>query len=64
MTGKQLQRMIDKTGRSQSGLAREIGITDRQMRRYIAGDRPVPTFIALAVTHVCQCQHGTEKAAG
>ncbi len=49
MTGKQLQRLLDAAGLSQRGAAKAIGISERQMRRYIAGDATVPKFIEYAL---------------
>lgn len=36
-------------GRSQRGLARELGIAERTMRYYCSGELPVPTVIWLAL---------------
>ncbi len=52
MTGKQLQRLLDDAGLSQRGAAKAIGISERQMRRYIAGDAVVPKFIEHALQWV------------
>jgi hypothetical protein len=49
MTGKQLQRLLEDAGLSQRGAAKAIGISERQMRRYIAGDAVVPKFIEYAL---------------
>jgi hypothetical protein len=49
MTGGQLQKLLDGAGLSQRGAAKEIGLSDRQMRRYIAGDAEVPKFIEYAL---------------
>lgn len=49
MTGKQLQRLLDDAGLSQRGAAKAIGISERQMRRYVAGDAAVPKFIEYAL---------------
>lgn len=55
MTGGQLQRLLDNAGKSQRGMAKEIGISERQMRRYCAGEARVPRVVELAVR--CLCQH-------
>lgn len=52
MTGGQLQKLLDSAGLSQRGAAKLIGISERQMRRYIAGDAKVPKFIEYAVRWV------------
>jgi len=49
VTGKQLQRLLDDAGLSQRGAAKAIGISERQMRRYVAGDAAVPKFIEYAL---------------
>lgn len=49
MTGGQLQRLLDKAGKSQRGMAKELRISERQMRRYCAGEAKVPRVVELAV---------------
>lgn len=49
MTGGQLQKLLDSAGLSQRGAAKELEISDRQMRRYIAGDAEVPKVIEYAL---------------
>lgn len=49
MTGGQLQKLLDSAGLSQRGAAKEIGLGERQMRRYIAGDAEVPKYIEYAL---------------
>lgn len=56
MTGKQLQRLLDAAGLSQRGAAKAIGISERQMRRYVAGDAAVPKFIEFALRWVEHAQ--------
>jgi DNA transposition AAA+ family ATPase len=52
MTPRQLQRFLDDAGMSQRGAAREIGIGERTMRRYIAGDLPLPRTVEYALRWV------------
>jgi DNA transposition AAA+ family ATPase len=52
MTPAQLRKLLEKAGLSQSGAAREIDIGDRTMRRYIAGDLPIPKVVELALLYV------------
>lgn len=52
MTGKQLQKALDRAGMSQRGMAKEIGIDERSMRRYVVADQ-VPRVVELAVLYVC-----------
>lgn len=54
MTGGQLQRLLDSAGLSQRGAAKELEISDRQMRRYISGDAEVPKVIEYALRWLIQ----------
>lgn len=49
MTGGQLQKLLDSAGLSQRGAAKDLEISERQMRRYIAGDAAVPKVIEYAL---------------
>ena len=49
MNAKQLQKFLDAAGLSQRGAARELGISERNMRRYVAGELPIPRVIELAL---------------
>ena len=42
----------------QSALARDLGVSDRTMRRWIAGDRDIPSGLPLDLLRLC-----TERAA-
>jgi len=55
MTAKQLQTLLDKARKTQRGMAQAIGISERNMRRYCAGDLPIPRVVELAVR--CVVQH-------
>jgi hypothetical protein len=55
MTAAQLQRLLDKMGETQVGMAKRLGISDRNMRRYVSGELPVPKVIELAVR--CLAEH-------
>jgi hypothetical protein len=59
MTAAQLQRLIDKMGESQVGMAKRIGISARNMRRYCAGTLPIPGPVEIAVK--CVTEHGGGK---
>jgi len=52
MNAKQLQRFLDDGGLSQRGAARELAISERTMRRYVAGELPVPRSIELALRYL------------
>lgn len=54
MTGGQLQRLLDSAGLSQRGAARDLQISERQMRRYVAGDAEVPKVIEYALRWLIQ----------
>lgn len=49
MTATQLQKLLDLAGLSQRGAAKDLGISERNMRRYIAGDLPVPRVVEYAL---------------
>jgi transcriptional regulator with XRE-family HTH domain len=50
MTGGQLQKLLDSAGLSQRGAAKEIGISERQMRRYISGEaKVIPKIVEYAL---------------
>jgi hypothetical protein len=51
VTGHQLRRLIDKLGMSQSAAARQIGISDRQMRRLITLPK-VPRLYECAMLYL------------
>lgn len=52
MTAFQLQRLLARAGFSQRGAARELGISERQMRRYCAGEADVPRVVELALLYL------------
>jgi len=55
MTGNQLQRLLDRAKLSQRGAAKALGINERTMRKYVAGDQAIPKVVELAI--VCLVQH-------
>jgi DNA transposition AAA+ family ATPase len=61
MTRKQLRKLIEDAGLSQAKAARLIGLTDRSMRRYLAGDVEIPRSVEYAVRYVIE--HGIEEKA-
>ena len=52
MTGSQLQKMLDSVGLSQRGAAKEIGINERTMRKYVSGESKIPKTVQLALCWV------------
>jgi hypothetical protein len=57
MTPKQLQSFLDRHGLSQRGAAAAVGIGERTMRRYVAGDLPVPVVVELALRGLVYGEH-------
>jgi plasmid maintenance system antidote protein VapI len=49
-----LRRVLEEHGLSQRGAAMELGIDERTMRRYIAGDLDLPRVVALALAWLVQ----------
>lgn len=56
MTGSQLQKLLDRAGLSQRGAAREIGINERTMRKYVADDAEIPRTVEYALRWVIHLQ--------
>lgn len=55
MTAGQLQRLLERAKLSQRGAAKALGINERTMRKYVAGDAKIPKVVELALT--CLAQH-------
>lgn len=49
MSPDQLRKLLDKAGLSQRGAARQLEIDERTMRKYCAGDLPVPRVIEYSL---------------
>jgi hypothetical protein len=54
MTPKQLRRMLDDAGLTQTMAAHLIGLTDRSMRRYTGGDVAIPRVVEYALRYVIE----------
>ena len=52
MTATQLQKALDRAGLSQRGTAKELGISERQMRRYCSGESKIPKLVEVALRAV------------
>ena len=50
MTTTELRDLLASLGLSQRGAAKQLGIDERTMRRYCAGDLPVPRVVQLALS--------------
>ena len=46
MTAADFRATLSSLGLSQVGAARLLGVTDRVVRMWVAGDRPVPVLVA------------------
>lgn len=49
MTGQELKKLLDDANMTQVNMAKSIGISDRNMRRYVSGVLPVPEVVEIAV---------------
>lgn len=49
MTGSELKRLIASHGYTQAGLATQIGIAPRTMRKYISEELTIPTQTEIAI---------------
>ena len=47
MTPTQLQAVLDRLGSSQRSAGRWLGVGERQVRRWVAGDSAIPQPVAL-----------------
>lgn len=50
-----LNQLLREGGYSQRGAAKELEISERMMRYYCAGSKPVPRVVMLAVQHLVNC---------
>jgi hypothetical protein len=57
MTANQLRKLLDAAVMTQMGAARDLGISDRNMRRYVSGDLPVPRHVELALLRLVERSH-------
>jgi len=62
MTGPQLQRLLDRAGLSQRGAAKALGLNERTMRKYVAGDAEIPRVVELAIR--CLADHSSVNQTG
>jgi len=52
MNPREFRELIDRAGLSQSEVARQLQISDRTIRRYLASRGQVPTLVVRAVMHL------------
>lgn len=62
MTAAQLTKLLVRAGLSQRGAAKAIGINERTMRKYIAGESPIPRTVEYALRWVVQCSPSEAEA--
>jgi transcriptional regulator with XRE-family HTH domain len=56
MTAAELRKLLEAHGMSQRGTAKLLGINERTMRDYVAGETKIPGPVAIAVR--CLAEHG------
>jgi hypothetical protein len=52
----QLRKLIKSAGLTIRGAADELGMTQRQLFRYLAGDAEIPRVVELAIRWVVQAR--------
>ena len=50
MTPSKLRKYLEQHEINQSAFARKIGVTDRTVRRWLAGDTPIPKMLKLLLS--------------
>lgn len=58
MTAAQLKRLLDKGGLSQRAAAKEIGVNERTMRKYVSGELDIPRTVELALYWIVHVREG------
>jgi len=54
LTAQQLRALLESATLTQDGAARELDISERNMRRYAAGDLPIPRKVEYALRWLIQ----------
>jgi transcriptional regulator with XRE-family HTH domain len=52
MTSAQLRKFIEQRGLTQAEAARRVDVNVRQVRRWLAGDAPVPLAVDYALRYL------------
>jgi Winged helix-turn-helix DNA-binding len=52
MTAKQFRKILEDGLISQRQAAEELGISERNVRRYLAADLPIPRVVELAINYL------------
>jgi len=58
---RRLRDLLVRAGLSQRAAAAELGIGERTMRHYCAGDEPVPRVVMLALERLVDMQRELEN---
>jgi aminoglycoside phosphotransferase len=61
VTAGQLKKVLAKAALSQRGAAKLLEINERTMRRYIAGDLPIPRVVEYALAWISYQSSGDER---
>ncbi len=61
MKALQLKKLLEKAGLNQSETARLLDISDRMMRRYVAGHSVIPRVVEYALLHAIELQQKETK---
>jgi hypothetical protein len=61
MSPQQLRKFLDGAELSQSEAARELELDPRTLRRYVAGDLPIPKVVELALQGLMLDRKGRKK---
>jgi plasmid maintenance system antidote protein VapI len=54
VTALQLQRLLDRAGISQRGMAKALEINERTMRKYCSGDAKIPKTVEYACAYLIE----------
>jgi len=54
MKPNQLRELLQRAGLTQAEAGGLIDVTERQMRRYVSGETPVPRVVVYALLHVIE----------
>ena len=61
MNAKQFCAALDRAGLSRNQAARDLGLDPRTVRRYVAGDLPVPRVVELALLGLATLREAPAK---
>lgn len=61
VTAAQLRKILERSGRTIRGAAKELEIHERTMHRYVSGEAPIPKVVELVVR--CWADHQTNYGA-